>query len=286
MAALPISISPPHHQPPHLLPTPPPPPSLHLHPHNHLKSLRIPPLPSPSATAAAAVSAASTSGGISFDAYMSPSLIKERCKSLLWRGYRINYLAVEGEGRPVLLVHEFGASIGHWRRNIGVLAENNSVYALDLLGFGASDKPEGFAYTMEVWSQIIKGPADDGGALDAFVSIVTGPPGPNPVSLMPKILPAAPPTAPPPVPPAACEEITLLSQFEHENIVQYLGTDKNRLKKWRETTYSDRISNLASSWASDFVGTSLLRYAPHNNSGNNGTFEENLDKSEAYGDSD
>lgn len=35
--------------------------------------------------------------------------------------------------------------------------------------------------------QIIKGPADDKGALDAFVSIVTGPPGPNPVSLMPKI---------------------------------------------------------------------------------------------------
>lgn len=35
--------------------------------------------------------------------------------------------------------------------------------------------------------QIIKGPADDEGALDAFVSIVTGPPGPNPVLLMPKI---------------------------------------------------------------------------------------------------
>lgn len=36
--------------------------------------------------------------------------------------------------------------------------------------------------------QIIKVPADDEGALDAFVSIVTGPPGPNPVKLMPKIL--------------------------------------------------------------------------------------------------
>lgn len=35
--------------------------------------------------------------------------------------------------------------------------------------------------------QIIKRPADDEGALDAFVSIVTGPPGPNPMSLMPKI---------------------------------------------------------------------------------------------------
>lgn len=38
----------------------------------------------------------------------------------------------------------------------------------------------------KLW-QIIKRPADDVGALDAFVSIVTGPPGPNPVSLMPRI---------------------------------------------------------------------------------------------------
>lgn len=35
--------------------------------------------------------------------------------------------------------------------------------------------------------QIIKRPADDEGALDSFVSIVTGPPGPNPVQLMPRI---------------------------------------------------------------------------------------------------
>lgn len=35
--------------------------------------------------------------------------------------------------------------------------------------------------------EIIRGPACDEGALDAFVSIVTGPPGPNPVTLMPGI---------------------------------------------------------------------------------------------------
>lgn len=39
-------------------------------------------------------------------------------------------------------------------RNIGVLSEGYTVYAIDLLGFGDSDKPEGFAYTMEVWSQV------------------------------------------------------------------------------------------------------------------------------------
>uniref|UniRef100_A0A6N2LLM5 AB hydrolase-1 domain-containing protein n=1 Tax=Salix viminalis TaxID=40686 RepID=A0A6N2LLM5_SALVM len=32
---------------------------------------------------------------------------------------------------------------------------NYTVYAVDLLGFGASDKPEGFSYTMEEWAQLI-----------------------------------------------------------------------------------------------------------------------------------
>ncbi|PKU60863.1 pheophytinase, chloroplastic isoform X1 [Dendrobium catenatum] len=222
------------------------------------------------------------------------------CSIWRWKGYSVNFF-VKGTGPPLLLVHGFGASIAHWRRNIGVLSENYTVYAIDLLGFGSSDKPLGFSYTMEVWSQlildflseiikkptvlignsvgsltcviaaseatqgmvrgivllncaggmnnkaivddwrirlilplfwlidlllkqrsiasaifenvkkrenlknillsvygnkesvdedliaIIKNPADDVGALDAFISIVTGPPGPNPVSLMPKV---------------------------------------------------------------------------------------------------
>ena len=35
-----------------------------------------------------------------------------------------------------------------------ILAESQTVYAIDLLGFGASDKPSGFAYTMEIWAQV------------------------------------------------------------------------------------------------------------------------------------
>lgn len=35
--------------------------------------------------------------------------------------------------------------------------------------------------------QIIMEPTYDAGALDAFVSIVTGPPGPTPIQLMPRI---------------------------------------------------------------------------------------------------
>jgi pimeloyl-ACP methyl ester carboxylesterase len=39
-------------------------------------------------------------------------------------------------------------------RNIGVLSESYTVYAIDLLGFGASDKPPGFSYTMETWAEV------------------------------------------------------------------------------------------------------------------------------------
>ncbi|KAI3929415.1 hypothetical protein MKW92_007208 [Papaver armeniacum] len=224
------------------------------------------------------------------------SEIKDNSKKWKWRGnYSINYFVVQSSSTndsmkpPLLLIHGF------------VLAENNTVYAIDLLGFGDSDKPSDFAYTMESWAQlildfldevvqkptvlvgnsigslacviatsesgssrvqglvllncsggmnnkavvddwriklllplfwlidfllnqpfiasaifervkqretlknvllsvygnkdsvdddlveIIKGPADAAGALDAFVSIITGPPGPNPIKLMRRI---------------------------------------------------------------------------------------------------
>ncbi|HBE16277.1 MAG TPA: alpha/beta hydrolase [Cyanobacteria bacterium UBA11149] len=41
---------------------------------------------------------------------------------------------------PVMLLHGFGGSIGHWRYNLPVLGKYHGVYALDLLGFGASRK--------------------------------------------------------------------------------------------------------------------------------------------------
>lgn len=44
---------------------------------------------------------------------------------------------------PILLIHGFGASVGHFRKNFPALVgEGYRVYAIDLLGFGASDKPK------------------------------------------------------------------------------------------------------------------------------------------------
>ncbi|MFN6567346.1 alpha/beta fold hydrolase [Dendronalium sp. ChiSLP03b] len=72
-----------------------------------------------------------------------------------WQGYKIQY-TVMGTGRPLVLVHGFGASIGHWRKNIPVLANAGyKVFALDLLGFGGSDKAP-IDYSVEVWVELLK----------------------------------------------------------------------------------------------------------------------------------
>jgi len=71
-------------------------------------------------------------------------------KTWQWGEYQICY-TVQGDGPPLVLIHGFGASIGHWRKNIAPLAAAGyRVYALDLLGFGASDKPL-VDYSLDLW---------------------------------------------------------------------------------------------------------------------------------------
>jgi pimeloyl-ACP methyl ester carboxylesterase len=76
----------------------------------------------------------------------------------IWRGYEINYQAQGETGIPVLLIHGFGASVGHWRKNLPVLAASCRCYAIDLIGFGASAKPKPSAeleYTFETWAELV-----------------------------------------------------------------------------------------------------------------------------------
>lgn len=73
-------------------------------------------------------------------------------KSWTWRDYHIPY-TVQGTGQPLLLIHGFGATIGHWRKNIPVLAaQGYQVFALDLLGFGSAAKPP-LDYSLDLWQE-------------------------------------------------------------------------------------------------------------------------------------
>ena len=86
--------------------------------------------------------------------------------SWLWQGHRIHWTRSgdAAAGSVALLIHGFGASVGHWRHNQPVLAQKVEVFALDLLGFGASDKPRSrladeppepgaVRYCFDLWAQ-------------------------------------------------------------------------------------------------------------------------------------
>ncbi len=70
-----------------------------------------------------------------------------------WRGNSIYYVQAgqqQGQKPPLLLVHGFGASTDHWRKNIKQLQQNFQVWAIDLLGFGRSQKPP-LQYSGNLW---------------------------------------------------------------------------------------------------------------------------------------
>jgi len=65
------------------------------------------------------------------------------------------YYTTKGSGRSVLLIHGLSAHSFSWRRNIEPLAEFFRVYALDLKGFGFSDKPLKSDYSPEGMANFI-----------------------------------------------------------------------------------------------------------------------------------
>ncbi len=68
-------------------------------------------------------------------------------------GYFTNYHD-RGEGFPVVLVHGSGPGVSawaNWRLVIPALAEKRRVLALDMAGFGYTDRPEGLEYNFDVW---------------------------------------------------------------------------------------------------------------------------------------
>jgi len=79
-------------------------------------------------------------------------------KTWHWQGFPIRYQAAGQAGPAVVLIHGFGASSDHWRKNLPVLGKRCRVFAIDLIRFGLSAKPQPgdpIHYRFETWGQQI-----------------------------------------------------------------------------------------------------------------------------------
>lgn len=75
-------------------------------------------------------------------------------QSITAAGIRTNYHDSGGAGAPVLLIHGSGPGVSawaNWRLVMPALAQQARVIAPDMVGFGYSERPEGFVYNMDAW---------------------------------------------------------------------------------------------------------------------------------------
>ncbi|RVW35233.1 hypothetical protein CK203_085832 [Vitis vinifera] len=96
-----------------------------------------------------------------------PALARNRCLNCqklkpTWSyfavlaGCFLSYTVVGHEGPAVLLVHGFGAFFEHYRDNIHPVADSGKrVWAITLLGFGKSEKPNVF-YSELMWAELLR----------------------------------------------------------------------------------------------------------------------------------
>ena len=90
----------------------------------------------------------------------------------IWEGHRIRYHRTSATTDTdtesaallpsVLCIHGFGGNADHWRKNLPELASTCNAYAIDLLGYGFSDKPDprsspiNSIYNFENWGRQIR----------------------------------------------------------------------------------------------------------------------------------
>jgi pimeloyl-ACP methyl ester carboxylesterase len=64
------------------------------------------------------------------------------------------YWSAGEKGSTVILLHGVGCSVEFWERNIAALAREHRVFAVDIVGFGRTDKPE-VVYTFELMADFV-----------------------------------------------------------------------------------------------------------------------------------
>lgn len=66
------------------------------------------------------------------------------------------FVSEQGEGPPLLLLHGLGASTFTWRHIKATLAVTHRIIAIDLKGFGRSDKPLDTAYSADEQARLVE----------------------------------------------------------------------------------------------------------------------------------
>ena len=72
---------------------------------------------------------------------------KEKGEFFLFKGQRVFYRD-EGQGEPLVCIHGFPTSSWDWRLVWPLLTKKFRVIAIDMLGFGFSDKPPQYSYSV------------------------------------------------------------------------------------------------------------------------------------------
>src|SRR2546428_10423322 len=76
-----------------------------------------------------------------------------------WRGAKI-FFRTGGTGDPLVLIHGFPTASWDWAKLWPALSARYRVIALDMIGFGLSDKPRDFAYSTpaqaDLWQALLE----------------------------------------------------------------------------------------------------------------------------------
>jgi pimeloyl-ACP methyl ester carboxylesterase len=80
--------------------------------------------------------------------------IQPRGLSFEYRGISIHY-EEQGQGQPLILLHGYGASTYSWRHVLPYFSRSYRVIAIDLKGFGLSDKPTDSDYSVPEQSRMV-----------------------------------------------------------------------------------------------------------------------------------
>ncbi|NJK59865.1 MAG: alpha/beta fold hydrolase [Oscillatoriales cyanobacterium SM2_1_8] len=79
-----------------------------------------------------------------------------RLRDWRWRGWSIRYGFAGSGSPPLVFVHGFGVNGGHWRHNWPFFAQQRRTYVVDLLGFGATEKPP-LGLNTALWAAQLQG---------------------------------------------------------------------------------------------------------------------------------